>query len=182
MTIIEQLNTEMMEVKDFLLKSSQLSLVSNVEKNLTKLYALSMASYFEKEIQTILIEYISRISNNSSHIESFVRKKAISMQYHTFFVWGEKDQIDKPGKNANAFFSLFGEDIKNTIESDIKNNKDLDESVKAFLEIGHIRNILVHSNFAAYNFDSKTTQELFTLFCKAEIFITYTRNKFRLIT
>lgn len=182
MGIIETLNSDMTEVRSFLLQSSQLSMLANIEKNLAKLYALSMASFFEKEIQNILISYISRVTNNSSHIESFVRKKAISMQYHTFFYWGEKDQIGKPGKNANAFFSLFGEDIKAAIELDIKNNTDLDQAVRAFLEIGHIRNILVHSNFAAYNFDTKTTDELFVLFEKAKAFLTYTKQKFESIT
>jgi hypothetical protein len=181
MSIIEALNGEMNEIKQYLLNNNQLSMLSNIEKNLTKLYALSMASYFEKEIQNIIIDYVNRATNNSKYIENFIRKKAVNLQYHTYFSWGEKDQIDKPGKNANTFFALFGEDFRASVEEDIRKNQNLDNAIKSFIEIGHIRNILVHSNFAAFKFDEKTTDELISLYHQAEIFIDYLKNKFALL-
>ena len=53
----------------------------------------------------------------------------------------------------------------------------MQKSVQAFIEIGHLRNILVHSNFAAYNFDTKTTEEIHVLFETAKCFVEYLKGK-----
>jgi len=182
MNIVEIIDSELQEVKEYLMKSEQPSMAANLEKYMAKYYALSMASYFEKEVQDIIIKFVEIRSNSSNELLSFVKKKAISLQYHTYFGWGEKDQIDKPGKNANAFFSMFGESFKALIESDIRKDAELDNAIKAFLEIGHIRNILVHSNFAAFSFDGKNTTELIDIFVKASTFIDYLRKKFEEIS
>jgi hypothetical protein len=176
MNIIKVLHTEMTDVLKYL--ASQPSMQSNLEKYLPKVYALAMASYFEKQLQDIIMQYVSRKSGGSSSLESFVRKRAITLQYHTYFDWGKKDQIGQPGKNANAFFAMFGDDVKEKIQAEVREDASLDKAVQSFLEIGHIRNILVHSNFAAFNFVSKTTDELFTLFEEAERFVEYVRSKF----
>jgi len=132
-----------------------------------------VASYFENLIQKILIEYISNQCNNNDKVLNFVKKKAISFQYHTYFSWGEKDEPEKPGKNANTFFSLFGDDFKTDIIREIKSKPDLEKSVKSFLEIGHIRNILVHSNFAAYNNIDKTIDEFHSMYKNSLVFICF---------
>ena len=61
----------------------------------------------------------------------------------------------------------------------IKANDELDNSIKAFIEIGHLRNILVHSNFAEYVYEQKTHDEIFTLFQKAEPFLDYLTEKLK---
>jgi hypothetical protein len=91
-------------------------------------------------------------------------------------------------KNANKFFKLFGDNFKAQIDIQLKASntetqaeKEAREknvsSMEAFIEIGHLRNILVHSNFADYNYDQKTTDEIFQLFQKAEPFIEYLQQK-----
>jgi hypothetical protein len=177
MTPVEILNTEYETIVKFLKEQYQPSLVSDVDRHFKKLFALSSASYFEHLIQEILIDFISKETNNNLKVISFFKKKAIGMQYHTYFSWGEKGDIDKPGKNANTFFSLFGEEFKKDVETEIKANKNIESAVKAFLEIGHIRNILVHSNFAAYNLDNKTADEIFELYKNGLEFIDYIRTK-----
>jgi len=176
MTPVDILNQEYQSIVGFLDLNAQPSLSSDVNRYFKKVITLSSASYFEHRIQEILIQFISRETNNNSRAISFFKKKAIGMQYHTYFTWGEKDNPDKPGKNANSFFSLFGEDFKKEVEVEIKASEDLELSVKAFLEIGHLRNILVHSNFAAYDID-KTTDEIFKLYEKGLIFIKYVEDK-----
>jgi hypothetical protein len=99
------------------------------------------------------------------------------MQYHTYFAWGEKGNPDKPGKNANTFFALFGDEFKVTAENEINASSTLNTAVKAFLEIGHLRNILVHSNFAAYNLDNKTADEIYKLYMTSLPFIEYIKRK-----
>ncbi|TRX02099.1 HEPN domain-containing protein [Candidatus Methylobacter oryzae] len=179
MTPVETLNKEYETIVKFLREQSQPSLVSDVDRYFKKLFVLSSASYFEHLIQEILVEFISKETNNNLKAVSFFKKKAIGMQYHTYFNWGEKGDLDKPGKNANTFFSLFGDEFKKEVEAEINTDKELELSVKAFLEIGHIRNILIHSNFAAYNLDNKTANEIFELYKKGFQFINYLKTKFQ---
>jgi hypothetical protein len=188
---VEILNDEYKSIVEFLDNSSQVSLSSDVSKSFAKIIVLSAASYFEHLIQAILIEFISRETGNNTKAINFFKKKAIGMQYHTYFSWGEKDNPDKPGKNANTFFALFGDDFKKSVETEIKSNPilreadttlgkpkiTLEEAVKAFLEVGHLRNILVHSNFAAYNLQNKTPKEVYELYQKGLPFIDYIKSK-----
>jgi hypothetical protein len=177
MTPVEILNQEYKTIVNYLNEQSQPSLASDVDKYFKKLFALSSASYFEHLIQEILIDFISKETNNNLKVISFFKKKAIGMQYHTYFVFGEKGNLDKPGNNANTFFSLFGEEFKKDVEAEINADINLKSAVKAFLEIGHIRNLLVHSNFAAYNLDNKTADEIFDLYKKGFQFVDYIRAK-----
>jgi hypothetical protein len=182
MTPVEILNEEYKSIVGFLNKSAQPSLSSDVNKHFKKIIALSSASYFEHRIQEILVKFISQETNNNLKVIKFFKKKAISMQYHTYFVWGEKDNPDKPGKNANAFFALFGDDFKKQMEEEIKKKQELEISMKAFIEVGHLRNILVHSNFAAYELDNKTTEEIFELYKSGLTFVKFIDDKLTQIT
>ncbi len=173
MTPVDILNQEYEAIVGYLNQNGQPSLSSDVNKYFKKVIILSSASYFEHKIQEILVGFITQKSNEDSRVLSFFKKKAIGMQYHTYFSWGEKDNPDRPGKNANSFFALFGDDFKKTAEEKIKQTKDLEDSMKAFIEIGHLRNILVHSNFAAYNLDNKTTEEIVNLYNKGLPFVAF---------
>ncbi|MCK9402877.1 MAG: HEPN domain-containing protein [Chitinophagaceae bacterium] len=184
---VEQIKFEYDALVEYL-TTKQPSLLNDLNKNFRKVLLLSAGSYFENQITTILINFVREKSNNDSRIISFLEKQAISQKYHTLFSWGERDKPESPGKNANTFFKLFGDNFKVQIDIDIKSQntdtpaqtadkKNLNESIEAFIEIGHLRNILVHSNFAAYNYDQKTTEEIFSLFKKAEPFLTYLIGK-----
>lgn len=177
MNPVEILNQEYQSIVGFLEQNGQPSLSSDVNRYFKKVFVLSSASYFEHKIQEILVQFISRETNNNSLAINFFKKKAIGMEYHTYFTWGEKNNPDKPGKNANSFFSLFGDDFKKQVEAEIKASVTLEVAVKSFLEIGHLRNILVHSNFAAYDILNKTTDEIFTLYQNGLPFIEYIENK-----
>jgi hypothetical protein len=179
MSIVDRLYADYSDIISFLNTESQPSLSSDTDKYFKKIIVLSSASFFEHEIQNILIDFIKDKTNGSLRILNFLKKKAIGGNYHTFFAWGEKNNPDKPGKNANVFLSLFGDDFKTEIQNEIKENVKLSESMRAFLEIGHLRNILVHSNFAAYNFDNKTTQEIYILHKESVLFIDFLRDKLK---
>lgn len=179
MTIIDTLYAEYLDIVSFLNDKSQPSLSSDTDRYFKKIIVLSSASFFEHEIQNILVNFISMSTNDNLKLINLLKKKAIGGNYHTFFAWGEKNNPDKPGKNANVFFSLFGDDFKIEVQEIIKNNENLSGSIKAFLEIGHLRNILVHSNFAAYNLDNKTTEEIYELHKKSVDFIEFIRQKMK---
>jgi hypothetical protein len=178
MNAVEVLHKEYSDIIQFLDANRQPSFSSDLNRHFKKNLILSAASYFEHELQSILVDFVSKASNTNSKIVSFFKRKAIGMQYHTYFSWGEKNAPDRPGKNANTFFSLFGDDFKNECEQEIKANEDLDNSIKSFLEIGHLRNILVHSNFAAVNIDNKTSEDINSLFNNGLGFLSFLKSKF----
>jgi hypothetical protein len=179
MSIVDRLYIEYIDIISFLNKESQPSLSSDTDKYFKKVILLSSASFFEHEIQNILITFVKESTNDDLRIINLLKKKAIGGNYHTFFAWGEKNNPNKPGKNANTFFSLFGNDFKIEVQEEIKNDEKLSKSIKSFLEIGHLRNILVHSNFAAYNLDNKTTEELYTLHKESILFIDFIGDKLK---
>jgi hypothetical protein len=170
---VDILQAEYLSIVGFLNSESQPSLASDVNKYFRKVFVLSAASYFEHLIQDILLKFIKEKTNDNAPALNFFKKKAIGMQYHTYFSWGEKDDPDRPGKNANTFFSLFGEDFKKNAESRIASSAPLEKAMRSFLEVGHLRNILVHSNFAAYSFENKTTEEIYDLYKEGLIFVNF---------
>lgn len=173
MTPVDILYTEYLSVVGYLNENSQPSLSTDVNKYFKKIIVLSAASYFEHRIQEILVEFIVKKTNNDIPALNFFKKKAIGMQYHTYFSWGEKGDPDRPGKNANTFFALFGDEFKQQVVERLNQSQDITMAMKAFLEIGHLRNILVHSNFAAYDFDNKTTDEVIVLYKSGILFVAF---------
>jgi len=170
------------------LTNEQPSLVNDLNKNFRKVLLLSAGSYFESQVTSILISFVKMKSNDDLRISSFLERQAISQKYHTLFDWGKKDTPDRPGTSASSFFKLFGDKFKSDIEGELQQKKDdsreiieqkenISKSITAFLEIGHLRNILVHSNFAAYNYDQKTTQEIYDLYLAAKPFLSYITEK-----
>lgn len=187
MNPVEQLKNEYESIAGYLKDNEQVSLLSDLNKNFKKVLLLSAGSYFEHKVTSILSEFV-RAKSKDERIINFLEKQAISGKYHQLFSWGSKDKPDEPGKSANTFFKLFGEDFKKSIDAELKisNTEDaatreerekITSSIEAFIEVGHLRNILVHSNFADYNYDQKTTDEIFQLFQKAEPFIEYLQKK-----
>jgi hypothetical protein len=172
-TIIDAVYRETLDIVAKLEESHEVSLAIDAKRQFTKTFILSAASYFEDQIQKLLIEYIRRTTNDNNNVVNFVQNKAISFQYHTYFDWGKKGNPNEPGKNANTFFSLFGNDFKTQINEEIEKNENIKTSMKCFIEIGHLRNILVHSNFAAYNNIPKTIEELNDIFLKANEFVLF---------
>ena len=177
MSIVDILYGEYLDIVSYLNDNSQPSLSSDTDRYFKKIIVLSSASFFEHKIQKILVNFISVSTNENLRLINLLKKKAIGGNYHTFFAWGEKNNPDKPGKNANVFFSLFGDDFKVEIQKIVKDDERLSESIKSFLEIGHLRNILVHSNFAAYNLDNKTTEEIYELHKKSVYFVEFIGEK-----
>lgn len=159
---------EFREMIDYLETNKEISLKIVADDNLKKVLLLSAASYFEDEIKDIILSFVDKNSNDNSMIKSFVKNKAVERQYHKYFDWS--------AKNANKFFSLFGEEFKNQASGDIKDNSELKESIRAFLEIGNLRNELVHGNFAVFPIE-KTVEEIYGLYRSAHQFIDYLSSK-----
>ncbi|GAK01670.1 HEPN domain-containing protein [Geomicrobium sp. JCM 19055] len=150
-TIIDIQYNENKEVLDFLESQEEISYKNDIDNKLKKILLLSVASYFEKEITDLVVSFISAKSEKNDLIISFVNNKAVTRQYHSYFDWR--------GNNANQFFGLFGSEFKQNITLEIK-EKELEPSIKSFLEIGNLRNNMVHQNTGTYTIE-KTTYEIY---------------------
>jgi hypothetical protein len=156
------------ELKTFLLEQQSLSMAQDVEHMLQKNLPLAAASYFEHIICSLLLRYVDRKSNSSPELRAFFEIKAIKRQYHTLFDW-EKS-------NVNKFLSHFGENFKIETSREIDGSAELTRAAQAFIELGSIRNRIVHQNYAAF-IGNKSSEEVFVLFQRAEEFIAFIESK-----
>lgn len=162
-TIIDKQYTSGIELINYLKSKQEITLAGEAENNFSKNMLLSAASYFEKEISETIIEFAKSHSDNNELIVSIIKVKAVKRQYHTYFDW-------EKASNANSFFSLFGDDFKNKMTKRVKDEPELEKSIKAFLELGQERNKLVHQNFAEIVLD-KTAEEIYKLYQTSLLFI-----------
>ena len=145
-----------------LLPESEISLRLSADAAFRKTLLLSAASYFEVSMSETIINAFSEATNHSEALVEFVRVMAVDRRYHGWFNWDVK--------NANRFFGAFGSGFRTFMEDRIKGSSTLEESIKAFMEMGSLRNQLVHQNFASFPLD-KTVAEIFDMYQKALGFI-----------
>ena len=131
-----------------------------------RILVIVMANYLENEVNSTLQNFFDSKSGNL--LISEFSKRSMKRQYHTYFDWDS-------GTNANQFFALFGRTFKDKAKEDVRTNADLDEGIRAFLEIGRTRNILVHQGLHSANIE-KTADEFYDSFAKAIIFMNYLRT------
>lgn len=169
-TIVDSLYGDFQDLIKNLDQTADLSLRNTAEDTFRKALLLASASYFEDKIISDLIFYFNETSSNNQIATEFLKNKAISRQYHTFFDWEKQ--------NANSFFGLFGESFKNFMKDEVRKNADLNESIKAFLEIGNDRNRLIHGNYGNFSLE-KTANEIFISYQKALLFVEIFPQKLR---
>lgn len=166
-TIIDVQFRDNKEILDFLEKQNEISFRNDMDNKLKKILLLSAASFFEKEITELVVNFVNSKTLGNDLIVSFVKNKAINRQYHTFFDW--------KGKNVNSFWGLFGSDFKKEADKEIK-EKELETKVHAFLELGELRNNLVHQNAGTFVIE-KTTDEIYQLYKNALSFLEFLKQK-----
>ncbi len=157
---IDRLYEEAMAVLEKL--DTEISLKISASDYFRKSLLIAAASYFEHILKNHIVEYVKSCAPEAVYLHSFVEQKAVDRQYHTWFNW--------KSPNANAFFGLFGEDFKNYMLKEIKNNPVLDEAMKAFMEIGRERNNLAHNDYATFTME-KSLAEIYEAYNRALIFV-----------
>lgn len=159
---IERLCEEHDELIEHLLATGRITWKSRVDEQFAKALLLAAASYFETRITACVVELFDEATMGSDALVSFVRTKAVARQYHSWFDWN--------AKNANQFFRAFGEDFRQVMSAKVRDERDLDAAVKAFLEIGALRNALVHENYATFSMP-KTSSEVLEQYQTATRFV-----------
>lgn len=163
-SLVDKLRIEQAALLEFLAAHNELSFLASVEDMQRKTLLLGIASFFEHTIQEMLLRFVHARSAGDEAVVAMLKKKAIDRQYHTYFDWR--------GSNANSFFGLFGQTISDRCKKAVKESTDLDKSVRAFLELGNLRNELVHINFLTYPLE-KTAEEIYALYKVAAPFLVW---------
>lgn len=163
-TLIEKLYKDNIGLSEYLLGKGEVTFQSQLDDNFKKILLIAAASNLEQKLTEILIDFAKNASKGCQPLLAFIQNKAIKRQYHTFFDWQDK--------RASVFFGLFGGELKEKIDKDISNNNELDKGIKAFMEIGHWRNQIIHGDYAAFYLD-KTAKEVFDLYESSLEFISY---------
>lgn len=161
-TIIDSLYEDNQEIDKYLEERGEISFRNYIDSNFRKTLLLSAASYFESTFTENILELIKYLACSREPLVQFVRRKAIDRQYHTYFDW--------KSRNANVFFGLFGSDFKAFMQKEINADSQLESAISAFIELGQIRNQLVHQNFAEFYLD-KTVDEIYKLYRDALVFV-----------
>jgi hypothetical protein len=167
-TIIDKLYEDNTSVLTRLLEANEISMYSDLDGKLKKVLVMSAASYFETEIRSIIEIFVSRVSNANAAVIGLVKNKAIERQFHTYFSWKDR--------NANLFFSIFGEAFSKHCREQVKGDKEITDAIAAFMELGETRNKLAHLNFGVFPID-KTSAEIYGLYRRAVPFVTYIQKK-----
>ena len=160
-SLLKRLVDESDELRVLLSAQAQLSLLRAAEDNSRKALVLSAASLFEHRITEAILSYADKASSSNACVTSLIRNKAVKRQFHTFFEWEKK----KPG----PFFTLLGDELGGKLKADCAKSPGK-EQVEAFLEVGYLRNSLVHQNYAEFLLD-KSADDIRRLCEEADRFV-----------
>ena len=164
---IDELWRDHQELVIHLQSENQLRLISRVEESFTKTLLIAVASHFEVQLTNTIYDMYLEMTQGADVLAQFVRKQAIGRRFGQLFQWGDET---KSSQNANYFYALFGPDFKAYMQRRVQDNRSLDDSVKAFLEIGNLRNQMVHGDYAEFQL-SKTVDEVYLLYQSATNFV-----------
>ena len=160
---------------DYLRANNELQMMSRIEESFARTLVIATASYFEVKLTDAICDVYREFTQGASSLTLFVRKQGIGRRFAQLFDWGNDSG---PAPNANRFYKLFGDEFAVHMRRKVQGDRFLDEGVRAFLEIGNIRNQMVHGNFADFQID-KTVDDLYDLYGKADRFVTAFRFSIR---
>lgn len=145
-----------------LLQSGETSFASTLEGSVPKIFLVASASWLEDRAQSILRDFFSEVAGDRFQAFEFVRIRALDRQFHTLFSWG--------GDAPLSFFAAFGRDMKAAAKQKMAEDESFATTYRAFLELGNLRNQVVHQNYADFILE-KTAAEVRTLFTQANKFL-----------
>ena len=159
---VDSLMIEHEAVLAHLVATGETSFAATLEGTVPKVFILASARWLEVRVQGVLTEYFQEVAGTRVQAAEFVRIGALDMKFHTLFDWKTR----KPGH----FFGKFGPDLKRVGMKRYANDPDFAREYDAFLELGSLRNQLVHQNYATFTL-SKTADEVRQHFVLADKFV-----------
>ena len=164
---IEELWSDYKTLIEYLQSENQARLQTRVDAIFPKTLLIAIASYCEVEMTATILQIYSENTQRAEPLIQFVGQQAIGRRFAQLFQW---DDRGNPSRNANSFYNLFGPTFSSYMRNRVRGDRGLDEAVRAFLEIGSLRNQLVHENYADFTL-SKTANEVYDLYHKAIRFL-----------
>ena len=164
---VEELLRDHRELVEHLDLANSLLLRDRAESAFAKTLLIAAASYFEVRLIQMIIDLYLELTQGVEELAEFVRRQAIGRRFAQLFDWGSEES---PGRNANSFYKLFGEGFSAHMRQRVREDRDLDDSVKAFLEIGNLRNQMVHEDYADFQLN-KTVEEVYSLYSSSARFV-----------
>ena len=129
---------------------------------LRRTFVVGAASYFEQMLKDALLAFTSAKSSGNPAMTALVKMALVDRGFHQMFQW--------EGKNANKFFSHFGPTLGEAMKTECAGI--LKDPVQSFMELGNLRNCIVHQNFHAFYFE-KTLDECYASYRKAKLFVEF---------
>lgn len=146
----------------FLLEAGEITFAAELEATSPKVLLLAAASYFETAVVDCIVSYFDDILDGDEPRHAFVYLRGLKRQYHTLFKWDSR--------NVNTLWSQFGSEFKAYAVARVSADAVLQQAAIDFLELGALRNGLVHQNYASFTLD-KTLDEIFALALSALMFV-----------
>lgn len=134
---------------------------ASLERTLPKVLLLAAASEFEVAVCRHIRDY-AIASSTDKKLAVMIDQWVLTRNYFRLFDW--------KGQHAGPLWGAFGQDFKKHMQSLLKSDAELKASLDAFLEIGRLRNELVHQDYANYVL-LKTSAEIFRMYEEATRFI-----------
>ena len=141
---------------------AEVSLQTTLRITFSKSLWIAAASYFEDAVKKQILDFVHEASFGHRLIYELARIKIVDRQYHTLFDWNSN--------NAGDFFACFGKEFKDSMQQYVKDNEDYGASIREFMEIGRVRNSLVHQNYAQFPLE-KTVEEIYASFRAGLLFV-----------
>ena len=163
-THVDRLYEESREVAEYL-RGEEVSLWLTADESFKKGLLVAAASYFEKRVKEILIDYVRESTDDNERLVELFQDKVTSRGYQGLFKW-----TDPREQGARQFWGSFGDSFKTAMVAKIKSDTKLEEGVKAFLELGNDRNRLVHNDFGAFYLE-KTSEEIYSSYRQGLFFV-----------
>lgn len=126
-----------------------------------KAFTVACGNSFEKKLTK---EIPILLSKENLLGFNFLANQALDRKFHTLFKWETN--------NANKFFSLFGSEFKTYIGEKLRENKEYKQYEKDFLELGNLRNIIVHEGIYNYSL-GRDIESIYVLFKNSMDFIVF---------
>jgi len=162
--IIEEMYRRHRELRTYLEENKELSFLTLIDEEFRRTLVLAIASSFEDVMQITVQDFVKSKSAGSLEILSLINIRFIKRQYHSWFDWEKR--------NVNKFWSFFGDEFKSLRLADLSANAGLSDSMRDFIELGELRNRIVHQNFALFSVDL-SVEDIYKKYLSASDFIDY---------
>lgn len=161
-TIVDDRYDEGASVVARLFEEGSLSEGQALQDLLRRTFVVGAASFFEQRLKDALLDFTSKRSNADSAVVSLVKTALVDRGFHQMFQW--------EAKNANRFFTFFGPELGEEMKK--KCGAELRGPMQSFMELGNLRNCIVHQNFHVFYFE-KTLDECYVSYRDAILFVDF---------